>query len=349
MNVYVNIPIQHSIRYFWIYKCESLTVIDNFTLLTMNGKFVKLKAFKKYVRNKIITNTTHVNYKIDKDVQQILLPLSTFQMLTFNPKYRIKNNVLQPNDYLNKFITSSGAIMFVTSLIYRLLEIFLDDNFKRYGTIHFLFFASIFDFIFRFSGFIMNLIINFIYTNTSVLFILHLQEVHRFLNNVASSRRFIIRSWTSVGATVGYYIVIAVYMYLVLLKPPWNIVLNFCLLMTLDSNVVYAIRSMTLLTDKVVLWNEQLLMLRENGCAKEQSKKMFQSYVQILKCYKIITIIYQLPVSDNCDLVRLNFIFIYLVFLQIFKGFLCCVWLTTCILLTCLHTSFYNCRASSLV
>lgn len=230
---------------------------------------------------------------LDKDVQSMLLPLNLMQILSLNPKYNIKNNFINPNNISDKFILLCGIVIFLTSNVYRIVEILLDDNMKRYIRIEFLYFASCLDFSFFCLGFITNFIINFIRTKETVKFILIFQEVHRYLHNQARVKLFILRTWFCIGLLFGYYVLVIFYEYLMYLNPPWNVTFNLVIQITLDFNLIYAMRLIKLLTDKVDLWNRKLLLSHKNGSNKRRCKIMFQAYVQIMKCYKIYKNIFQ--------------------------------------------------------
>lgn len=251
-----------------------------------------------------ISNEMDLNNQIDEEVQRIFLPLNLMQIVLLNPKYQIKNNYINPNAWFNKFILIGGVIMFMTTYIYRFLEIMLDENIRRYSSIAFLRFASYFDFSFKCVGFIMTFIVNFLKSEKSVLFVLNFQEVHRFLFSEASLKRFIIRSWVTIASIFGFYIFIVSYVYFCFFKPPLNVLLYIAFMVTLDSNLVYAIGLNRLLLDKVQLWNVQLSFIWNNGGSKQDIARMFEAYVQILNCYKIITSVYQLPVSKSSYLIK---------------------------------------------
>lgn len=236
--------------------------------------------------------------KVDKEVQQIFFPLNLMQIILLNPKYYIKNNFIHPNNCFNKFISVSGAISFTTLYIHILLDMMLDENLRRYTPVNFVVFASIFTILFKCLGFIINSTIHFMYSKKSVLFVLYFQEVHRFLSNAADVKRCIIINWMSVAAIFIFFIIAVTYDYVMFFKPPWNIVLYKLIFAAQDSNLIYAIRLMKFLTDKVKLWNIHLLRIQQNGSCRLQTKKMFQAYDQTLKCYNIVRNIYQLLVSN---------------------------------------------------
>lgn len=237
------------------------------------------------------------NSVIDKDVQSMLRPLNLMQVLVLNPKYRIKDNLITPNNVLNKFVLVLGAVIFLTAYMYRVIDIMLDENIKRYHAIDFLYFASCFDFSFYGGGLIMNFIIHFIQTKKHVKFILIFQEVHRFIHNETNCRLYVMRNWINFGILFGFYIITFLYVYFIHLKTPWHVTFNLMILVTLDSNIIYATRLIDLLTDKVVAWKRQVLRFHRNGCNEMHCKQMFQTYSQILSCYKIYKNVFQASVS----------------------------------------------------
>lgn len=248
-------------------------------------------------------NQIEINFKtvhknpIDKEVQQIFKPLNIMQILVLNPKFSIKNGVISPNNNLNKFILIAGAVIYITIHIHRIVEILIDDNFRRYSKVDFLLFASIFDFAFRCLGIIINCYTNFKQTYKATLLILYYQEVHRFISDTTSDKRFIFRTWLSVLCIFGFYFTICAYFYFFYLKPPWNVLVYLLIGVTLDSNVIYVLRLIKLLTDTIVLWNIQMLLLLKKECSVIHHDRLFHAYVHALECYRIAINIFQPSVS----------------------------------------------------
>ncbi|KAF9410601.1 hypothetical protein HW555_010368, partial [Spodoptera exigua] len=63
----------------------------------------------------------------------------------------------------------------------------------------------------------------------------------------------------------------------------------------LDNVIDKEVQLVKLLTDKMLLWESQLLYAQNNGCSKSYSSKMYRAYVLILKCYEIIQNAYGVP------------------------------------------------------
>lgn len=283
----------------------------NIKAFSLFGRNILLKSIESYIcrseENKMgavnrnsdteigINVKPESNNKVNKEVQRIFFPMNLMQILVLNPKYRIRNNFINPNNCFNKFILLCGALLFLASHIHHILDIVLDVNVRRYSQIRFLIFATTFDVSFNCLGFVMNLTVNLIHSKKSVLFVLHFQEVHRFLSYNTSC--IILRNWLSVASIFAFYIFITVYDNFFILKPPWKTALFKIILVSIDANLIYALRLIALLTCEIELWNYQLSLVQKNGCSKLRAAKLFQAYDKIFKCYKLIKNIYQLPVS----------------------------------------------------
>ncbi|PZC77067.1 hypothetical protein B5X24_HaOG200717 [Helicoverpa armigera] len=234
-----------------------------------------------------------LNNQLDKDVQSILFPLNLLQFIVLNPKCHIKNSFINPNNSFNKVILFFGMIIYVSAYIYRVLEITLDVNLRAYGTLSFLYIASYFDFAFYSTGFILNSIINFCKTKDMVNLILMYQDVNRFLKDKSNFRWSVIRSWIYVALIIGFYVFTMLFMSVA----PFHIVFNLIILISLDSNIIYTIILLKLLTEKVVVWNSAILKVHKNGCSTSYCTKMFDVYVDIFSCYNLIKDMFQQPVS----------------------------------------------------
>ncbi|XP_022818590.1 uncharacterized protein LOC111351053 [Spodoptera litura] len=77
--------------------------------------------------------------------------------------------------------------------------------------------------------------------------------------------------------------------------PKYRIV-NNVITLCFDTNMVYAIRIITLLKDKVFLWNTQVKNVQNMAESEKKyyCQNLFKTYDDILKCYDIYRICYQL-------------------------------------------------------
>ena len=231
-------------------------------------------------------------FTVDEDVQSMLLPFNLMEHITFSPKYTIKDNVITPNSLKSYLVSMIGTLIFISVLINRTYKIvFYYDYFGR----HFIL-SSIgcFDCIFYCFGVIMNFVNGIILTEKSIEFVFTFQKVHRFLNNDTSFKRFIIWSWINViGYTFGHTVFFITFC--VFTGEPYYVLLCLVICVVLDLNIIYATRGITLLKNKVVLWNIEAMKTDINR--ESNNKEMFQAYVDILKCYNIHKFCFQRIVS----------------------------------------------------
>ncbi|PZC77075.1 hypothetical protein B5X24_HaOG200725 [Helicoverpa armigera] len=234
---------------------------------------------------------------IDKDIQKMILPLQMMQTICLNPKFSLKNNFIKPNNIANNLLAVVGVIFFVSLLIYRICDMMLDENLRRYQTVNFLYFATCVDSFFYGCGFIMNFILHFVHTMNNVNIILIFQEIHRHINDKASSNMAVFRNYVIVSMVFAFQTAASIYVYIVYMHPPWYVVCYVLVLISLDSNIAYSVCFMKLIADKLVLWNAKLLWSLQHGSHVMRCKKMARAYVQILNCFDVYKNIFELPVS----------------------------------------------------
>lgn len=203
---------------------------------------------------------------VDNDVHTLFLPLNIMQTIVLTPKYQIKNNIIKPNSATMNFITFLSTASFIVEHWYNYFIVLFDENMKRYQIIKFLYFASTFDILFATMGFTMISMSCYINSRTNVEFLLTFQKVHRFLNNEKFNVIMIFHSWIHVCLVFSFYISCTVYMYFEYLNPPWYTLFHMLVLVTMDTDCVYAIRVMRLIVNKLELWNRRLFIGRPSRC-----------------------------------------------------------------------------------
>ena len=254
-----------------------------------------MKTFRNIWRQKfqvkVISSVT-----VDKDVQSMFLPFNLMEYITFCPKYTIKDNFITPNSLKSYLISMIGTFIMILVFIYRTYMIFF--YYDCYGRNFTLNYIACFDCIFYCFGFIMNFVHGIILTRKSIKFVFTFQKVHRFLNNDTSVSQFIIWNWISIiGYTFGHTVFFITFC--VFTGEPYYLILSLVICVLLDLNMIYATRGITLLKNKVVLWNVKAMQTQEmkDTNSKNYSKEMFQAYVDILKCYNIHKFCFQRIVS----------------------------------------------------
>ena len=242
----------------------------------MNSLRIKLQNSETFLLNNVV----------DKDVQSMILPLNILQNIFFYPKYRIKDNFINPNSFSSKLVSMLGMIAFSFLFLYRVFEIHHNKIIRTKANIVYL--SSYFDFISNSLGFILNYTINVVFTKRNVSFVLKIQDVHRFLKDETYVRHFVKWNWISGFLIFFIYIFLDMCCCLLIQVPLIDI---FCCLslMSFDLNIVYAVRFIKLLSHKVDLWIIHAQYLQQMGASENKAycRRMFQAYVNILECYDI--------------------------------------------------------------
>ncbi|CAH1640573.1 unnamed protein product [Spodoptera littoralis] len=232
------------------------------------------------------SSSNHISINtIDQEVQTILLPLNTMQYIMFNPKYRIKNNYIFPNNLLTNCLSLTAKIFFIISYGY---STYFSVQYTEELPVIFQQFLYFYDFVFYCIGFIVVFVIQITQSKNSLMFVLVFQKVHRVLNNEIKTKRTVFSIWTVVILTSLFF---PCYLtaYSILASFPFHFLIASFFFAVFDFNIVYATQVMKLLTNKVDLWNSYVehgekLEDRHGG---DYYEKLFQTYVDILECYDI--------------------------------------------------------------
>lgn len=234
-----------------------------------------------------------LNKTIDKDVQSIFLPLNLLQLLTLYPKYRIKNDMIKANSIISNIYSILGTVVILFALG---LRVHLISSYSFNGAT-FLHFFTYYDSIFYSIGFIMNCIICIFQTRNIIDFVLTFQNVHRFLKNDISTRRFIITNWVIIITFLSSFIFFVVFTHKRMSSPYLTMFLSLTII-TFDLHILYATRVIMLLKHKLDLWNLRISHIQEvNDIHDHNYKLMWKAFVDILKCYNIYKKCFQLYVS----------------------------------------------------
>lgn len=236
---------------------------------------------------------------VDKDVQSMLLPLNLMQQLYFCPKYRIKDNFISPNNFRSCLVSLCATIIFLSVIFYRFYSRIFSKSLKDFYKIDDDI-ITYFDFIITLTGFLINFFAVIFQTDQNVAFVLKILYIHRFFNNRTAFKHFIVGNWLSVILIHVAGIIFIISINLGLKLPRYNL---FCglILISFDANIVYAIRIITLLKNKVDLWNIQTLSFQnlKNSVSEDYCTKLYQGYIYILDCYDIYKVTFQKMVRET--------------------------------------------------
>ena len=236
-----------------------------------------LRNNKKTCSIKLISNTT-----VDKDVQSMFLPLSLMHFIMLCPKYHIKNDIITSNSHISVFISMTATLMVILTFVHSAYVITI--NMSSDHTVVFLFW---FNCTFVCLGFALNFMIGVILTNRNVQFVLMLQKVHRFINNQSSFKHIIIWTWIIVIMVFSSYIIVLTYLY-ANLGALFSAVYVSYFFIIFDFNIIYTVRIIRFLEQKVVLWNirEFNSLEIEDMHEGKYSSRVFEAYSEILECYE---------------------------------------------------------------
>ncbi|KAF9799860.1 hypothetical protein SFRURICE_017094 [Spodoptera frugiperda] len=222
--------------------------------------------------------------KVDKDVQRILFPFTLMRIVSMTPRYRIKDDIIQPNTIHSYIISFLGTMLFVLAFVFRYIK-FL--SIVIIGETPFMFFVTHMDIIFYSMAFIVNFLTGLLQTKNLIEFVLIFQGVHRFINSKRVSESYIVWNWVclSIECTLYFFIYPMMSIYVGMEFIMFAI---GCLLIIFDFNEIYAIRVLKLLETKIGLWSREVLKGQDiESSGRDYNRKLFQAYVNILKCYDI--------------------------------------------------------------
>lgn len=234
---------------------------------------------------------------IDKDVQALLLPLNLMQNILGYPKYRIVNNVITPNSRFISLLSLCVTLLSISLFFYRSFHRIytgkINSNLAAASTS-----SLITDFVIPSFGVIITFWSCFFQSDCNILFVLKFLGIHRLLNDKGASKRFIVCNWIIFFSIFIYSILFIAIVNIQFRLPLYNVVCGFAAV-CFDTDIIYAIRIIMLLKDKVVLWNSQVKNIRnmEDSDKEYYCQTFFQTYIDILECYDIYRICFQQQVN----------------------------------------------------
>lgn len=239
------------------------------------------------------------NNVVAKDIQTMFLSLNPMSKILLCPNFSIKNDVIQPNSLLTNLLSIISSVtlpfLFICSTYvgYRFGRYWVDNNFLD--------FILIYECVMYSFGFIINRVLELNRTKIHIDLVLTFQRLHEHINDREHFKRFKVSNWILFVMT---HFIFIIYFYLICttLNMPYFYAMRGHVLVVIDFKLLYIIRLLKLLKSKVALWIETLM--RYKGFSGEHKKcfckKMFEAYVDLLRCYDTHKYCSQEIVSRYC-------------------------------------------------
>lgn len=246
------------------------------------------------------------NY-LDRNVKSMLLAFVTIQTVMLVPKFRIKNNIITPNDTLFKLLLCIGIAIYIFGNVYQLYHI-SDEDLQQFSLIQIQDFVLYSNYFSNIIGFFVYFIIILVQSKSNVQFIINFQTVFRFLYNDVIDKKYVRRNWISIVIIVSFYILFVIYNCLMYRDLPIFFTINVITPIVFDVDLICAIQFIEALNDKVVLWNRYVLDSVENVCCL---KNLLEIYIHILKTYDVYKCNYQVLVSSSISFYLIHIVLYY--------------------------------------
>lgn len=226
------------------------------------------------------------------------MPLNILQSITFCPKYQIKNNFITPNCRLIILVSFVLSVLSILIVIGHLVLTFL---FPKVPTL--VLFTTCYDCLLYCTGFSMNFVICFKYSEENINFVLTFQDIHRFLNDKSNFRQFTIWCWVILVFTLCFILIS--YICFFVTQIIYFTDLASIVVMVFDIQIIYAMKVMELLASKVDLWNLEAMKTQDLNKADAlfYHKKLFEAFCNIIECYDLYKATYQYSVSTKLNYV----------------------------------------------
>lgn len=249
--------------------------------------------FLKKIRNWMIQRKTRVLMKntVDKDLQTMLLPLNLIPNIMLSPKYSIRKNLIKPNSIAFHVAGFCAVFIYTSFYVYRIyyINVEIPMNFTAPNI------CCYFDVFFYFYGFFMCFVVSVMKTRTNIEFVLNYQEVHTFFGSRTNIKNFSLWNWISVILIIIWYFGLTVFS--IITGAPIHVCMIDLVIIIIDANTIYATRLIKLLDNVIVLINSEIQSLACFEVGKENCKKLFKAYYDIIKCYNILVTSFQQFVS----------------------------------------------------
>lgn len=251
---------------------------------------MQLKLRRRNLNEVLLSN------RIDNEFNTIMLPSHVMQQITFDQKYRIRDN----------FITSNGNI---TNLIaFCILICIIAGNWYQYLTTEYIRIMSkslqrasiVLTFLFEPIVILVNLLYTVRYSNTHVTLLLKLQRLAKF-TKYSNYKDITISNWVGVIFFLTYHVGWIIYVYSKIKSLLWSLIT----LLLINSYIFYTSQFVNLLRRNLVLWTDKIIELEvtirvntdiERVSQTEMCAELFNYFKDILEAFSLVKRMFKLMV-----------------------------------------------------
>lgn len=250
------------------------------------------------------SNKLHKNFHVEmllrnyleKDLQEVLVPLNLMQHFCFSSRCVIQDNFITPKNMKSIIISIIGTVAFGIIFMFKLVPLYMTSDHSL--NIFFLRISQ-FDVLFYISGLILNIVLTIYQSPNIVAMILKICDVHYVLNDEKELKKVKIMNWVMFGLLVYTYGTDLIYY----LMRRMNAVYIMCvmILWSFDANLLYARGVVALIGHKLDLWTREIKKYAEmDSNDNDESKdrlKVINSYFDIVDAFNLFKNVFQVMVS----------------------------------------------------
>lgn len=255
------------------------------------------------------SNEYLLNNHLDKDFQDMLFPLNLMQFVVFMQRYRILHGFVTPNGVRGQVMSMLGTLLVILLHSISIYNYYLlNPDHKQYTTELVMMQMII---LFRYGTVYAVHIKN---TMKYVDLILKMNQVSKLMTSIQLKT---IKKWNWISVLLPFFFYLTVIFtgFFFYSGSIFNVFVFVFTAFYQNANVLFAIRTISFLTHSLKSWELELnsfmltcsemnrTQLRNNLAGlREQSKKLFQIYLDIQEAFNICGSVFRAPVSIQWSL-----------------------------------------------
>lgn len=285
--IYVSFPvitIVHSIL-----MAVALSQSNKF-VLTRIANMPRIKKKKHYKENifefdneVVQINNPKLDNRLEKYLESVLKPLNFMETFFFCRKYNIRNGKITPNSVFYNALSVTFSFLLMLACGYYIFTSPFTIQMEGYQ--YFLQWCRIIFFCLLFTSTFLNCSVNNLRSNKICLLVLKLQNVYKVLKMSDDIKSLAFSNWCYIVILHVFHVSWVFYAcFFFTAMGAGNNLTGYCW-SALDTNLLYAIRTMKLLTLPLQQWVKQINLTPFHE--EESWTSMLKAYKDILEAYGI--------------------------------------------------------------